>query len=151
MGAEREGQVFKAIGRFVSQTNSEGKYGPGKALVEENLGSPGRRLIVEMETKHKVSCLPLRKPVLERQVLMQKKVVFSDAGHVEDGGLTSQSPCPWEDGGLTSQSPCPWGDGGLTSQSPSPPLNAGRDFSKEGEGNRTKRSREGVEKFSTCR
>ena len=138
MGAEREGQVFKAIGRFVSQTNSEGKYGPGKALVAENLGSPGRRLIVEMETKHKVSCLPLRKPVLERQVLMQKKVVFSDAGHVEDGGLTSQSPCPWEDGGLTSQSP-------------SPPLNAGRDFSKEGEGNRTKRSREGVEKFSTCR
>ena len=86
----------------------------------------------------RASCLLLRKPVLERQVLMQKKVVFSDAGHVEDGGLTSQSPCPWEDGGLISQSP-------------SPPLNAGRDFSKEGEGNRTKRSREGVAKFPSCR
>ena len=37
------------------------------------------------------------------------------------------------------------------SQSPSPHLSGGRGFYKEGEGNRTKRSREGVEKFSTCR
>ena len=42
-------------------------------------------------------------------------------------------------------------DGGLTSQSPSPPLSGGRGFHKEGEGNRTKRSREWVERFSTSR
>ena len=43
-----------------------------------------------------------------------------------------------------------WDDGGLTSQSPFPLLTGGRGFYKEGEGNRAKRSREGVEKFSTC-
>ena len=37
------------------------------------------------------------------------------------------------------------------SPSPSPPLSGGRGFYKEGEGNRRKRSREGVEKSSTCR
>ena len=39
------------------------------------------------------------------------------------------------------------------SQSPYLPLSGGRGgvLSKEGEGNRTKRSREGVAKFSTCR
>ena len=50
--------------------------------------------------------------------------LFSDAGHLEDGGLTFQSS--------------------------SPPFSAVRGFYKEGEGNRTERSREGVEKFSTC-
>ena len=42
-------------------------------------------------------------------------------------------------------------DGGLMSQSPSPPLSGGRGFHKEGEGKRTKRSREGAGKFSRCR
>ena len=37
------------------------------------------------------------------------------------------------------------------SQSPSPPLSGGRGFYKEGEGNRTKRSRERVANFCTCR
>ena len=37
------------------------------------------------------------------------------------------------------------------SQSPSPHLSAGRGFYKEGEGNRTKRSREGIGKFFLCR
>ena len=39
-------------------------------------------------------------------------------------------------------------DGGLMSQSPSSPLSGGRGFCKEGEGNRTKRTRKVVEKFS---
>ena len=51
--------------------------------------------------------------------------LFADAGHLEDEGRTSQSP--------------------------SPPLSGGRGFHKEGEGSRTERSREGVEKFSACR
>ena len=38
-------------------------------------------------------------------------------------------------------------DGGVLSQSPFLPLNGGRGLYKEGEGNRTKRSREGVGKF----
>ena len=59
--------------------------------------------------------------------------LFLDAGHLEDGRLMSQSPF--------------LEDGRLTSQSPSPPLIRGRGFYKEGEGNRTKRSREGVGKF----
>ena len=42
-------------------------------------------------------------------------------------------------------------DGGLGSQSPSPHLSGGRGFYKEGEGNRPKKSREEVEKFSVCR
>ena len=42
-------------------------------------------------------------------------------------------------------------DGGLITQSPSPNLSGGRGFYKEGKGNRTKRSKKGVAKFSTCR
>ena len=56
-----------------------------------------------------------------------------------------------ENGGLMSQSASPWEDGRLMSQSPYLPLSTGRSFFKEGEGNRTKRSREEVEKLSTCR
>ena len=69
------------------------------------------------------SCyLPLREAILERQVLMERKAVYSDAGHPEDG---------------------------LMSQSPSPPLSGGRGFYKEGEGEQNKEIREGVIKFST--
>ena len=42
---------------------------------------------------------------------MERKVVYSDAGHLKERVLMSQSP--------------------------SPPLSGGRDFYKEGEGNRT--------------
>ena len=63
--------------------------------------------------------------------------LFSGAGHLEDERCIT-SPSPWEDGRLMSQSP-------------SPHLSGGRSFYKEGTGNRTKRSRKGVEKFSTCR
>ena len=42
-------------------------------------------------------------------------------------------------------------DGDLMSQSPSPHLSGGRGFYKEGGGDRTKRSRERIEKFFTCR
>ena len=53
--------------------------------------------------------------------------LFADSGHLEDGGLMSQSPTPL--------------------------LSGGRGIYKEGEGNRTQRSGEGgcVAKFSTCR
>ena len=44
----------------------------------------------------------------------------------------------------------PSGRQGLMSQSPYPHLSGGRGFHKEGYGNRTKRSREGFEKFSLC-
>ena len=50
-----------------------------------------------------------------------------------------------------SQSPSPQAVGGLMSQSPSLHLSVGRGVYKEGEGKRTKRSREGIEKFSKCR
>ena len=42
-------------------------------------------------------------------------------------------------------------DRGFISQSPSPHPSVCRGFHKKGEGKRTKRSREGVEKFSTFR
>ena len=51
--------------------------------------------------------------------------LFADAGHLEDGGLMSQSS--------------------------SPPLSGDRGLYKEGEGNRTKRLRKEVAKFSMCR
>ena len=51
-------------------------------------------------------------------------MVNSDAGHLEDGGLMSQNS--------------------------SPHLSGGGGFYKEGEGNRTKKSREGFEKLSMC-
>ena len=85
-----------------------------------------KHLIVgDFVTESRSGCLLLRKPILERQVLMQRKVVYF------------QVPATWKMG---TQSP-----------SPSPPLSGGRGFYKEGEENRTKRPRERVEKFSTCR
>ena len=51
--------------------------------------------------------------------------LFSDANHLEDEGLMCQSP--------------------------SPHLSGGRGVFEKGEGKRTKRSREGVAKFSWCR
>ena len=76
--------------------------------------------------------------------------LFVDASHLEGRVLMSQNPSPviW---GLMSQSPSPGWMGELMSQSPSLPLNGDRGFYKQGEGNRKKRSREGIEKFSTCR
>ena len=62
--------------------------------------------------------------------------LFADAGHLEDG-VSHLKAHPLEDGGPVSQSP-------------SLPLSEGRCFYKEEE-NRTKRSGEGVDKFSTCR
>ena len=66
--------------------------------------------------------------------------LFSGASNLEDGGR-----------GAHVLKPITWEDGGLMSQSPSPPLSGGRGFYNEGEENRAKRSREGVEEFSMCR
>ena len=66
-------------------------------------------------TERRSSCLLLRKPVLERQVLMQRKLVYL------------QVLASWKMGTHVTK-PISWEDGGLTSQSPSPPLSAGRGF-----------------------
>ena len=68
---------------------------------------------------------------------------------VKESGLFSDASNP-EEGELSLQA-CHLGRRGLMSQSPSPPLSAGRGFYKERKGNRTKRPREGIEKFSMCR
>ena len=53
-----------------------------------------------MWNRSQVLRLLLWKPILERQVLMEREVVYSDAGHLEDGGLLmSQSPSPPGTGG----------------------------------------------------
>ena len=77
------------------------------------------------------------------------KCFYSDTGNLEEGGIMLQSPS-WEDGECISK-PISWGNVGLRSQSPSPHLRGGRGFYKNGERNRTKRSREWTGKFFTCR
>ena len=68
---------------------------------------------------------------LEAGADVKKNGLFSGAGHLEDGGTHVLKPVYWIDGGLVSQSPSiPRG---------------GEDFYEEGEGNRTKRLRKGVE------
>ena len=64
-------------------------------------------------------------------------MIYSDAGHLEDE-VSSQSPTSSEDEELMSQSPIS-------------PLKGGRGFYKVGEGNRTKRSKEGIKMFCMCR
>ena len=57
--------------------------------------------------------------------------------HIKESGLFSSASDPE--------------DGGLMLQSSSSPLGGSRGSYEEGEGNRAKRSRKRVEKFSTCR
>ena len=50
-------------------------------------------------TEYRPCRLLLGKPIIERRVLMERKVVYSHAGHLEDGGLASQDPSPRLRGG----------------------------------------------------
>ena len=98
---------------------------------------------LEIITKTEVQ-LPaaMKANMLEAGADVKASDLSADAGHLEDGGLMSQSPSP--------------GRWGSNFTKPISPLIGGRGvflflFYKGGEWNRTKRSREGVAKFSTCR
>ena len=76
-------------------------------------------------TKRSPVYLTLQKSNLRDRCWCEKKVVYSDANHLEDVGLMSQSPYPH--------------------------LSTGRGFHKEGRETELRYQGEGVEKFSTCR
>ena len=73
----------------------------------------------------------------------KERSLFSGAGHLEEGVLTSQSPSPWEDGGLMSQIPSSWEDGELNLKAHLH-LSVEAEVCVSGEKGTEKRSREGV-------
>ena len=77
------------------------------------------------DTEHRFGCLPLQKPILERQVLVFGQMADSTAGSLWRWGTLVPKPI------LTSQHR--------------------QRFFKEGEGKQQRDQGEGVEKFSMCR